>query len=88
MKLFDEERLVRIGSAPNQMVAEMWRDLLAQEGIPAVVQTSDGYAYVGPFSPCSLLTVAYQADRARAVLASLADDTIIETGETRRDSTT
>jgi len=66
----DEDRLVAVATAPSQLVAEMWRGMLHEEGIPAVVQTSDGYAYLGALSPCRVLVAAYQADEARALLDS------------------
>lgn len=66
----DEDRLVAVATAPSQLVAEMWRGMLHEEGIPAVVQTSDGYAYLGALSPCRVLVAAYQADEAHLLLSS------------------
>ena len=63
-----ETHLVSIGAAPNQIVGEMWRGLLAAEGIPAILRSSDGVAYFGASSPCSLLVAAEQASRARSIL--------------------
>jgi hypothetical protein len=64
----EEDRLVAVATAPSQLIAEMWRGMLQEEGIPAVVQTSDGYAYLGALSPCRVLVSAYQADAARSLL--------------------
>jgi hypothetical protein len=65
----DEDQLVSVGVAPSQMVAEMWRDLLLQEGIPTIIQTSGGYAYLGALTPCTLLAAREQAEHARDTLA-------------------
>lgn len=76
--LRDEDRLVAVATAPNQLVAEMWRGMLGEDGIPAVVQTSDGYAYLGALSPCRLLVSAYQAGAARALIDGREGEKIAE----------
>ena len=37
----------RLTTAPNQLTAEMWRDLLLGEGIPAMVRGGDTTSYFG-----------------------------------------
>lgn len=76
--LHEEDRLVAVATAPSQLVAEMWRGMLHEEGIPAVVQTSDGYAYLGALSPCRVLVSAYQAAAARELLDGLEGETAVE----------
>jgi hypothetical protein len=77
----EKGRLVQVGSAPSQIVAQMWQEFLQQEGVATVVSTSDGYAYLGALAPCALLAAADQADRARELLAALEEGDPPEGGE-------
>jgi hypothetical protein len=70
----DQDPLVSIGVAPTQVVAEMWQEILRQEGIPTVLRTSDGYAYLGASAPCMVLTPASHAARGRDLLAQWTPD--------------
>jgi len=79
--LTDEDRLVAAKTAPNQLVAEMWRSMLQDNGIPSVVQTSDAYAYLGALSPCTVLVSAYQADEARSLLETTEWEQPINAGD-------
>ncbi len=65
-------KLIPVATAPDQLVAEMWRDLLAQEGIPATIRAGDTISFMGLSAfPCRLLVPEEQADSAREVLDRL-----------------
>lgn len=38
---------VDVATAPDQLTAEMWCELLRNEGIPAMVQPSDAVSFLG-----------------------------------------
>ncbi|MFQ5875633.1 MAG: DUF2007 domain-containing protein [Dehalococcoidia bacterium] len=56
-------------TAPNQLTAEMWRGLLADNGIPAVLRPEDTFSFLGVSSrPCRLLVSEEKLDEARELL--------------------
>lgn len=61
---------VVLRTAPNQIVAELWRDLLLTEGIPATLSQGDVISFLGvsPF-PCRLLVPTGSREAAELVLA-------------------
>lgn len=66
----DDQPLVRLVTAPNQAVAEMWRALLTAEGVPVLVRLAGpGLAYFSP-ALCEhyLYVRADQVARARQLL--------------------
>lgn len=66
----DDQPLVRIAIAPNQAVADLWRELLAAEGVPVLVRLAGpGLAYFSP-ALCEhyLYVRADQAAHARQLL--------------------
>lgn len=66
-----DEGMVRVASAPNAAVAEMWKELLANEGIPALIRMSGPLTgYVTFASAHDLLTLASDATAARDMLAA------------------
>ncbi len=70
-----DEALVRVASAGNQALGEMWREVLANNGIPCLLRIAGpltGYASFG--SPHDLFVRAADADRARAFLAAYNED--------------
>ena len=61
---------VRLTTAPDQIVAEMWRDLLRGEGVSAVVRPGDtmtSYLGVSPY-PCGIMVQEDELERAKEVL--------------------
>ena len=56
-------------TAPDQLTAEMWRDLLLGEGIPAMLRGGDTTSYFGvtPF-PRPILVDETREDEARRAL--------------------
>ncbi len=63
---------VCIATAPDQLVAEMWRELLVGQGVAAVVRPGDTASYLGVSAyPCRVLVRERDLDRARGVLATI-----------------
>ena len=59
-------------TAPDQLVAEMWRELLVGEGIAAAVRSGDTASYLGVSAyPCRVLVRERDLDRAKDVLATI-----------------
>lgn len=62
-------KLVRLLTAPNQLIAEMWRDLLVEEGIPASLLPDDAPSYLGVSTkPCRLMVPKEWLTEAKAVI--------------------
>ena len=57
-------------TAPNQLTAEMWVELLRSEGIPARIKPGDAVSFLGVSAiSCRLLVPQGRVSEARAVLA-------------------
>ena len=62
---------VYLATAPDQLVAEMWRDLLVGEGIAAVVRSGDTASYLGVSAyPCRILVREGDVETGRKALES------------------
>jgi hypothetical protein len=60
---------VYLATAPNQLEAEMWRDLLVAEGFTAAVRGGDTSSYLGMSNyPCRILVDEQQLDDAKKLL--------------------
>lgn len=71
---------VHLITAPNQVLAEMWRDLLIQNGIPAMLQPADTASYYGVSGqPVRVMVAKEKIDDAQAMLAAWEDDGIEDT---------
>ncbi len=59
----------RLTTAPNQLTAEMWRDLLLGEGIPAMVRGGDTSSYFGvaPFPRPILVDESLESEARQAL---------------------
>ncbi|CAN5723324.1 hypothetical protein BH23CHL2_BH23CHL2_19080 [soil metagenome] len=74
----DDSRIVHVGTAPNETIAMMWRDILRDEGIAAVVKGGGSGYGLGH----NLLNEQYilvredQAALAREILEELEDEDI------------
>lgn len=80
------EELVRVTTASNQAEAEMWRGLLANEGIDCLVRNVGSLmAYTPALSPHELYTRRGDAESARDLLAAYSepDNDATEQGEAR-----
>jgi len=66
---------VYLATAPDQLTAEMWREILLDEGIPAMLESSDAVTFLGisPF-PCRLMVSEDRLKEAEAILAEYIDN--------------
>jgi hypothetical protein len=59
-------------TAPDQLTAEIWRDILVQEGIPAMINPQDVVSFLGVSSfPCRIMVASGYRKQAKEILASL-----------------
>lgn len=59
-------------TAPDQLTAEIWRDILVQEGIPAMINPQDAVSFLGVSSfPCRIMVASGYRKQAKEILASL-----------------
>jgi hypothetical protein len=67
------DKIVKIATAENEIVAELWRDVLFDEGVIAVIKPGGpGHAFgTNALNVQHLLVREDQADEARAILAQL-----------------
>ena len=81
MKGNGQDRPVVIAVAPNEPIAEAWRELLASEGISALVRTSDplsvAYLQSSPFG-CEILVLPGEAQRAIEILSGVGAEELEE----------
>ena len=60
---------VDLATAPDQLHAEMWRDLLVEKGIPAVVRPGDTSTFLGVSAyPCRVMVAEDRLERARELI--------------------
>ena len=65
-------KLAVLVTAPDQLTAEMWRDVLLEEGIPAIVNPQDTLSFMGLSGrPCRLMVPDGRLEEAQAILAEL-----------------
>ena len=56
-------------TAPDQLTAEMWKVLLVNNGVSAILRPQDTSSFLGVTSqPCALLVAEERVDEARAIL--------------------
>ena len=62
-------RWVHLATAPDQLTAEMWQQLLRSEGIPAMVRPGDTASYLGvSAAPCRLMVAEERREEAQRAL--------------------
>jgi len=65
---------VHLAMAPNSTVAEMWIDILREEGLQAMIRPSDSVSFMGVTAvECRVLVVEDDLERAREVLGDDAE---------------
>ena len=70
------EAFVLLAEAPNQLVAEMWQELLQNEGIESFIAPADAVSFLGVTAlPCRLMVAPADLARAHQILDSLAPAT-------------
>jgi len=72
----DQTRVVPVAVAPNEVIADLWRQVLQDEGIIVALKPGGiGHAYASnALNEHYLLVREDQAERAREVLAELEED--------------
>jgi hypothetical protein len=66
------KKWILLTTAPDQLTAELWKDILLKEGIPAMVNAGDTISFMGVSSfPCRIMVASGYLSRAREILASL-----------------
>jgi hypothetical protein len=72
------DALVPVGSAPNEVVARIWIQILEESGIRSVMQSGRPMSgLLGDFSlnvPCDIYVFESEADRAAEILESLLEE--------------
>jgi hypothetical protein len=58
---------VMLVTAPDQLTAEMWRDVLLEQEVPATVKDTSSFLGVSPL-PCRLMVPEDRKEDARAIL--------------------
>jgi hypothetical protein len=59
-------------TAPDQLTAEIWQELLQNEGIPAMIEPGDAISFLGVSPlPCRLMVGEGFLAQAQAILAEL-----------------
>ncbi len=66
------KRWILLTTAPDQLTAEIWKDILLQESIPAMVNAADTISILGVSGfPCRIMVAYGYRKRAQEILASL-----------------
>jgi len=66
------KRWLLLTTAPDQLTAEIWKDILLQEGVPAMVNPEDTISFMGVSGfPCRIMVAYGYRQRAQEILASL-----------------
>ena len=66
---FVEQEWVTLATAPDQIAAEMWRDLLVELGIPSTTDPGDTSRFLGVSPrPCRVRVSRSCLDEAREIL--------------------
>ena len=63
-----KQRWVPVATAPDQLIAEMWVELLQAQGIPAMVRPQDTTSFMG-ISTMACLVLVPRENLAEAALA-------------------
>lgn len=64
-------RWTYLTTAPNELEALMWRDLLVEEGVSAMVRSGDTASYLGvSAAPCRIMVDEDQLQKATEILES------------------
>ena len=59
-------------TAPDQLTAEIWKDILIQNGIPAMINPRDAISFMGVSTlPCRIMVAYGYRQKAQEILDSL-----------------
>jgi hypothetical protein len=65
---------VYLATARGQLEAEMWRDMLVAEGIPALVRQGDTSAFLGISAyPCGIMVAEDRLEHAKEIIDTLGE---------------
>jgi hypothetical protein len=68
----DDVQWIAAATAPDQLTAEIWRQLMLQESIPSMLAPQDAISFLGvTASPVRLLVPQEMVTRAQEVLADI-----------------
>jgi hypothetical protein len=70
------ESLVHVANAPNELVGQMWAEILKERGIHSLTKGGKAPGDMSgnsPCSPCEIYVLAAEAPRARRILDGLPD---------------
>ncbi len=68
----EQNEFVYLATAPNQIIAEMWVDVLKQDGIRAYFRSNSLMAYTGvSFIPCQVMVIKSRLLEAAEVIESI-----------------
>ncbi|MBA7563175.1 hypothetical protein ES708_04828 [subsurface metagenome] len=74
-------------TAPDQLTAEIWKDILIQNGIPAMINPRDAISFMGVSSlPCRIMVAYGYRQKAQEILDSLQPPAEEPTDEEERPS--
>ena len=66
-----DEPLVHIATAPSEPIANLWSDILKEQGISCLLKGDDLRAamYSSPYQQCEIHVLASEAKKAKGILA-------------------
>ena len=66
------EKWLLLTTAPDQLTAEIWKDILWQNGIPVMINPRDTISFMGVSTlPCRIMVAYGYRKRAQEILDSL-----------------
>jgi len=67
-----KDQWLLLTTAPDQLTAEIWKDILIQNGIPAMINPRDAISFMGVSSlPCRIMVAYGYRQKAQEILDSL-----------------
>ena len=67
-----EDKWELLTTAPDQLTAEIWTDILKQSGIPAMVHPADAVSFMGVSGlPCRVMVASGYQKKAQEIFACL-----------------
>jgi len=83
-----KERWLLLATAPDQLTAEIWKDILLQQGVPAIINPQDTISFMGVSSfPCRIMVAYGYRKQAQEILDSLQSAAEEQTDDEEGNST-
>jgi hypothetical protein len=83
-----EKKWELLTTAPDQLTAEIWVDILSQNGIPAVINPQDTISFMGVSTfPCRIMVAYGYRKQAQEIIASLQPEAEEKADDEKGDST-